>query len=143
MNIGELCIRNTFIIRKDENIIEAAKLMRVFNVGDLIVVNEAKEGNTPVGILTDRDIVVRGLAEQRDPSTTQVKEIISSQVVSCSQEDSVEAAVKLMEEKKVRRLIVLDEENKPVGIISLGDIAVKTRQEELVGAALESISTPW
>ena len=66
MKIGELCTRNTFIIQKDDNVIEAAKLMRVFNVGDLIVVTANREGNTPIGIVTDRDIVVNVVADSAD-----------------------------------------------------------------------------
>jgi predicted transcriptional regulator len=69
--------RDTFIIRKDKNIIEAAKLMRLFNVGNLIVVTQAKEGNMPIGILTDRDIVMHVVTDGSDPGSVKVTDIMS------------------------------------------------------------------
>ena len=82
MKIGELCTRDTFIIQKDDNIVEAAKLMRVFNVGDLIVVTASQEGNTPIGIVTDRDIVVSVVADNADPQNVKVVEIMSKELVT-------------------------------------------------------------
>jgi len=122
MNIGELCVRNTFIIRQDENIAEAAKLMRVFNVGDLIVVAQAKEGNRPVGILTDRDIVMRVVADERDPKSVKVADIMGKEVVTGSEEDGIYESIERMRTQGVRRLPVVDEKGYLAGILSVDDI---------------------
>jgi CBS domain-containing protein len=138
MNVKEIMTTNFEMVESTSSLNEAAQKMKSLDVGVLPV----QEGTKLIGLLTDRDIVVRGLAEQRDPSSTQVKDVISSELVRCSEDDSVEDAVKLMQESKVRRLIVCDANGTPTGIVSLGDIAAKTKQDELAGAALESISEP-
>lgn len=142
MNVKDIMTAHFEMIDSTSSLNDAAEKMQSLNVGALPV----REGTKLIGIVTDRDIVVRGLAERLDPSSTQVRDVITSQLVRCSEEDSVGRAAGLMEDKKVRRLIVCNKEGTPTGILSLGDIAAKTRQEELVGAALESISepaTPW
>lgn len=138
MNVKEVMTAQFEMIDSTSSLNEAAKTMQSLNVGVLPI----REGTKLIGLVTDRDIVVRGLAQQLDPSSTQVKDIISSRLVCCSEEDNVEEAARLMQENKVRRLIVCDQERTPTGIVSLGDIATKTKQEELAGAALESISEP-
>jgi len=138
MNVKEVMTAQFAMIDSTSSLNEAAKTMQSLNVGVLPI----REGTKLIGLVTDRDIVVRGLAQQLDPSSTQVKDIISSRLVCCSEEDNVEEAARLMQENKVRRLIVCDQERTPTGIVSLGDIATKTKQEQLAGAALESISEP-
>lgn len=138
MHVKEIMTSQFEMIDATRSLNEAAEKMESLNVGVLPI----REGTKIIGLITDRDIVVRGLARQRDPSSTQVKEIISSHLISCSEDDSVEEAVRLMEDNKVRRLLVCNQDRTPTGIVSLGDIAAKTSQEELVGAALESISEP-
>jgi CBS domain-containing protein len=138
MNVKEVMTSQFEMIDAARSLNDAAQAMRSLNVGVLPV----REGTKLIGVITDRDIVVRGLAEQRDPSSTQVKDIISSHLVCCSEDDSIEDAVRLMGEHKVRRLIVCDQDRTPTGIVSLGDIAAKTKVEELAGTALESISEP-
>ena len=122
MTIGELCIRDTFIIQKDENIVEAAKLMRVFNVGDLIVVAQSKEGNTPVGILTDRDIVMEVVAKNADPQGVKVAEIMSRELVTGGEEDGIYESIERMRTHGIRRLPVVDKEGHLAGILSVDDI---------------------
>jgi CBS domain-containing protein len=138
MKVKEIMTTAVAVIDSTNSLEQAAQRMKSLNVGVLPV----REGTKLIGLITDRDIVVRALAERRDTLTTQVKDIVSSQLVWCAEEDRIEDAVKLMEEKQVRRLLVCDQDRTPTGILSLGDIAAKTRQEELVGAALESISEP-
>jgi CBS domain-containing protein len=117
---------------------EAAEKMKLLNVGFLPV----REGTRLAGLVTDRDIVIRGLAEGLDPDSTSVKDIISSEIVYCYDDDSVEDAARLMEDNQIRRLIVVNHDQTPVGIVSIGDIAVKSGQEELAGEILERISEP-
>jgi CBS domain-containing protein len=138
MNISEIMTSDFEMVNSTSSLREAARKMKSLNVGFLPV----QEGTMLIGLITDRDIVVRGLAEGRDVDSTQVKDIISSEVVYCFEDDSIEDAVRLMEENKVRRLIVVDHDRVPVGIVSLGDIAVKTGLEQLSGEALERISEP-
>jgi len=138
MRISEIMTPNFEMIDSTSTLIDAARKMKAFNVGFLPV----QEGNNLIGVITDRDIVVRALAEGRDLGSTQVKDIISSDVVYCFEDDSVEEAVRLMEENQVRRLIVCRSDRTPVGIVSLGDLAVRSGQEELYGEALEQISEP-
>jgi CBS domain-containing protein len=138
MNVSEIMTTDFEMIDGTSSLIEAAEKMKSLNVGFLPV----REGTRLAGILTDRDIVLRGLAEGLDPGSTPVKDIISSEVVYCYDDDSVEDAARLMEDRQIRRLIVVNHDQTPVGILSIGDIAVKSGQEELVGEILERVSEP-
>lgn len=91
------------------------------------------------GVLTDRDIVVRCIAKKLDPNKVQVKDIMSPQVMYCFENDTVETAAKSMEELQIHRLIVLNENKRLVGILSLGDIATKGRDTTLSGEIIEKI----
>ena len=122
MKIGELCTRNTFIIQKDDNVIEAAKLMRVFNVGDLIVVTANREGNTPIGIVTDRDIVVNVVADSADMQNVKVSEIMSKELVTGSEDDGVYESIERMRVHGIRRLPIVDKEGYLAGILSVDDM---------------------
>jgi CBS domain-containing protein len=138
MKISEIMTPKFETINSTNTLTDAARKMKEFNVGFLPV----QEGTSLIGVVTDRDIVIRALAEERDPDSTQVKEIISSDIVYCFEDDNIEDAVRLMEENQVRRLIVCRSDRTPVGIVSLGDIAVRTGEECLSGEALEQISEP-
>ncbi len=122
MKIGELCTRDTFIIQKDDTIVEAAKLMRVFNVGDLIVVTADKNGNTPIGIVTDRDIVVGVVADNIDSQSVKVSEIMSKDLVTGSEEDGVYESIERMRIHGIRRLPVVDKEGYLAGILTVDDM---------------------
>jgi CBS domain-containing protein len=138
MNVSEIMTTDFEMIDSTSSLIEAAEKMKSLNVGFLPV----KEGTRLAGLLTDRDIVIRGLAEGLDPGSTQVKDILSSEVVYCYDDDSVEDAARLMEDNQIRRLIVVNHDQTPVGIVSIGDIAVKSGQEQLAGEILERVSEP-
>jgi len=138
MKISEIMTAGFETIDSTNSLTEAAKKMKSLDVGILPV----QEGTRLIGVVTDRDIVVRALAEELDPGETQVKDIVSSNIVYCFEDDSLEDAVKLMEENQVRRLIVCREDGTPVGIVSLGDLAVRSGQEQLFAEALEQISEP-
>lgn len=98
---------------------EAAQAMRDAGVGDVIIMRDGKLG----GILTDRDIAVRAVAEGKDPNSVKVGEIASKDVQALSPKDTLDQAIKLMREKAVRRLPVVDGD-RPVGMVSLGDLAL-------------------
>jgi CBS domain-containing protein len=138
MQVKEIMTKNFEMINSTESLTDAAKKMKSLNVGVLPV----REGNKIIGIVTDRDMVVRGLAENKEPKDSSVKDVMSSEVARCSSEGDIEEAARVMEANKVRRLLVLDNENTPVGILSLGDIAAKTESEQLTGHTLEAVSQP-
>ncbi len=138
MNVSEIMTTDFEMIDSTCSLTEVAEKMKSLNVGFLPV----REGTRLIGLLTDRDIVIRGLADGRDPGSTQVKDILSSEVVYCYDDDSVEDAARLMEDNQVRRLVIVNHDQTPVGILSIGDIAVKSGQEELAGEILERISEP-
>jgi CBS domain-containing protein len=94
--------------------------MRDSDIGEVIVV----EGGNLFGIVTDRDIVVRGIASDKDPSTTRLDEICSRDLATVSSDTPVEDAVRIMRDKAIRRLPVV-EAGKPVGVVSIGDLAVE------------------
>ena len=138
MKVNEIMTTDFEKIDADSSLCDAAQKMKSFNIGFLPV----HEGDKLIGLLTDRDIVIRGLAEGLDPRRTSVKDIVSSDIVYCFEDESVEDAARLMEDNQVRRLIVVGHDQKPIGIVSIGDIAVKSGQEQLAGEILERVSEP-
>jgi CBS domain-containing protein len=102
--------------------------MRDSNIGTVVVVDNGKVG----GIVTDRDIVVRAVAQGRDPATTKLRDISSHDLTMLSPMDTVEHAVQIMRQKAIRRLPVV-ENGKPVGIVSLGDLAVERDPDSALG----------
>ncbi|NLX06591.1 MAG: CBS domain-containing protein, partial [Phycisphaerae bacterium] len=92
--------------------------------------------------ITDRDITIRVTAEGLDPTTTSVSEAMTEGVVHCREDESIERAAELMEERQIRRLVVVDEDNRPVGIVSLGDLAVRVHDDRLTGEVTERVSEP-
>jgi CBS domain-containing protein len=109
-------------------VVDAARAMRDADIGDVIVV----EDNRICGIVTDRDITVRGVAEGRDIARLQLADICSRVLTTVSPRDSVDDAVRLMRENAVRRLPVV-EGGKPVGVVSLGDLAVTQDPHSALG----------
>jgi len=95
-----------------------------------------------VGMLTDRDITVRAVAEGKDPRATRVRDVMTEGVCYCFEDDDVADAARLMKENQIRRLLVLDRNKRLAGIVSLGDLAVETGDEHLAGQTLERVSQP-
>jgi len=118
--VGELMTRDPVMVEPDATVKEAARMMRDRDIGAVLVADRGQL----VGVLTDRDIVVRGIAEKGDPSSTKVMDIVSKEVETVKPDDSVEKAVKKMRSKAMRRIPVVDERGKPVGIVTIGDLAV-------------------
>ena len=130
--IRELMTPNPVVLPGTASVHEAARAMRDADIGDVIVI----ENNQVCGIVTDRDIVVRTVAEARDPATTTLADICSHLLLVVSPTDSVEKAVQLMGTHAIRRLPVV-EGGQPVGMVSLGALAV----ERDPSSALGDIST--
>jgi CBS domain-containing protein len=134
MPISDYCLGEVVIIRPDESIVAAAGLMSDQHVGCLVVV----EGNKPVGILTDRDIVREVVATGKNAKTTLVEEVMTSDLLTVNQNTGVFDAISIMCDEGVRRLPVLDPDGNLVGIIALDDLLLLLGTE-LVNLA--SIST--
>jgi CBS domain-containing protein len=117
---------------------EAARKMRDLDVGPLPVC----ENDRLVGMVTDRDITVRAVAEGYHPRTATIKEVMTPDVVYCFEDQDVQQAANLMKQNQVRRLTVLNRDKRLVGIVSLGDLAVETGDEHLTGRTLEEVSLP-
>lgn len=123
MTAGELCNRDVVVALKSDGIVEAAKRMRARHVGDLIVVDIRPEGSVPIGIVTDRDIVVGVVAGDPDHMDyLLVGDVMTEDIVTARESDQVEAAVKEMEAHGVRRLPIVDARGVLVGILTLDDI---------------------
>lgn len=133
MTCGVECTRPTASLQ------EAARKMRELNVGPLPVCGD---DNRLEGIITDRDITIRAIAEGKDPKTTPVQDAMTRNITYCFQDQEIAEAARLMKEKQIRRLAVLDHDKHLVGIVSLGDLAVGTRDEALAGTALQHVSKP-
>lgn len=103
-----------------ESILNTARAMREYDIGDVIVLDGT--GARVKGIVTDRDIVVRAIVDERDPAGTTIGSICSEELTVVTPKDTVDKAVKLMREKAVRRLPVVEDGN-AVGIVSIGDLA--------------------
>jgi len=124
-------------VSPEMSLVEVAQLMQKHNIGAMPVV----DGDNVVGMVTDRDIVVRNVAHEKDPATTQVSAIMSSQVESVTPEMELNKAAEIMSSKQVRRLPVI-EGNKLVGIVSLGDLATQAKYDVELSRTLAEISTP-
>ena len=138
MQLKYIMTREVQVVRPDATLQEAACLMKQIDAGAVPVT----DGTRLQGIITDRDIAIRAVADGCDPCSTPVREVMSSEVIFGTPEEDVEDAARLMEQEKIRRLVVVDNDKNLVGIVSLGDIATHGHNRSLSGEALEAISQP-
>lgn len=117
---------------------EVAAKMKALDVGLLPVCDDDRLS----GVITDRDITLRSAAEGEAPSSVHVRDIMTPEVTFCFEDAPVSEAAQLMQEKQIRRLVVLDDNKQLVGIVSLGDLATRAHDETLAGNTLEAISEP-
>jgi CBS domain-containing protein len=126
-SVGDIMTRNPRTVDAGDSVAEAARQMRDGDFGSVLVLDNGRVD----GIVTDRDIAVRAVAEGRDPESTQVSEIYSTGVATVEPSQSIEDAVQTMREHDIRRLPVV-ENGRPVGILSLGDLAVEQDPESVI-----------
>jgi CBS domain-containing protein len=138
MQVFEVMTPEVIRIGPQTTLVEAARTMKTTDVGLLPVCVH----DQVIGMLTDRDITLRSVAEGRDPRTTEVQEVMTPRVVFCSPEDDIRAAAALMQFVQLRRLLVMNELGRLVGIVSLSDIALTSGDEKLAGRTLERVSEP-
>jgi CBS domain-containing protein len=123
-------------IHRDASVHEAAQKMKTLDIGMVPVY----DGDRLVGMITDRDIALRVVAEGRDATQTPVYESMTGEVTYCFESQTVEEAAKIMEKHKIRRLIVLNRDKRLVGIVSLGDLATHRKSQKAAREVLEIVS---
>ncbi|HXE55349.1 MAG TPA: CBS domain-containing protein, partial [Tepidisphaeraceae bacterium] len=95
-----------------------------------------------IGLITDRDIAVRAIAEGKNPDACCVSEAMTPGLIYCYEDDDVQKAINLMEEKQIRRLPVMDHNQRLVGVVSLGDLATRQQNDQISGQVLQQVSQP-
>ena len=122
MQVGEACNRNVVIVDRRESVHEATRLMREHHVGDVVVVQNQGAAPVPVGILTDRDIVVELLAPGVDLAQVNIGDVMSPELETCEEGDQLDDAIKRMRAQGVRRMPVTDTAGHLVGILAVDDL---------------------
>lgn len=122
MPISEICNREVVVVRRNESILEAARLMRRHHVGNVLVVEEKNGVRIPVGIVTDRDLVIEVIATELNPAVITVGDVMVPELASVKENTGVFDAIEYMRAKGVRRLPVVDQEGALIGILALDDL---------------------
>lgn len=132
--IGEICNREVVYVNRDVTVHAACKLMRHYHVGSLVVVDEGEGRRTPVGIVTDRDVVVEVDAMDLDPKVITAGDIMSPDLLTVAETESVLKTIEVMRFKGVRRVPVVDGDNRLMGIVTIDDL-LEVLAEELTNIA--------
>jgi CBS domain-containing protein len=136
MRVAEMMTRDVETTTGHSTLLAAARMMRHHNVGFLPVV----DNGVVVGVLTDRDIVVRGISDGRDPRYVTVREAMTRVPIWCYEDDVLTEAAELLEESHIHRLLVLNRNHELVGLLSLDDLAAKMSSDRLLGTVLRNIT---
>ena len=135
LKVHEVMTDRPRCVTPETPVTEAAQLMKSDDIGSLPIL----DGEQLAGMVTDRDIVVRAIAEGKDPRGMPVREVASRELVTVHADDDLSTALKLMAAQQVRRLPVVDDDNRLVGIVAQADVAVEAK-EKAVGEMVEEIS---
>lgn len=136
MTLKDIMSTNVMTVTPDATLQAAAELMRDGDIGMLPVGDQGRL----VGSITDRDICIRAVARGKDPTTARVKEAMTEDLLFAFDDDDIDRAADLMAERQVRRLPILSREERLVGIVSLGDVAVRVQRDAPADQALTGIS---
>lgn len=137
MRIGDICTRQVVVCDRTASALELAQLMRNSHVGSVVVADKPNGEQVPVGIVTDRDLVVQVTALEADPANVTAERIMGTPLLTAAEHDEIHETVELMRFKGVRRLPVVDEQGALVGIVSLDDLLVAIGDEiSLLGKVL-------
>ncbi|CDF57575.1 CBS domain-containing protein [Thermobrachium celere] len=137
MKVKDIMTRDVITVSPNTPVKEVADLMRKYNIGSVPVC----EGNRVVGIVTDRDIVIREVAYGKNPNEVLARDVMTASITTINSEKDIHDAARIMAEKQIRRLPVV-EDGRLVGMLALGDIAVTNRLHDDAGEALSDISKP-
>jgi len=135
--LRDIMSRNVEVVSPETNLSEVARRMQKQDVGAIPVC----DGKKLRGFITDRDIVTRSLAVGKDPNSTIARDVMTSGIVYCFEDQTVEDAAQLMRNRQIRRLMVLDRNKNLVGIVSLGDLATGPLKENVVAKTLHGVSS--
>lgn len=138
MKVKDIMTSNVECVWPEDTLQEAALKMKEMGIGPLPVCDRLHI----VGMLTDRDIAIRGVAAGRDPRATKVRDVMTCEVIRCFEDEEVEEAERLMQSRQVRRILVVNRDERLVGIVSLGDLAAETGNPQRVGEVLQDVSEP-
>ena len=139
MQVREVMTPGAECTRPDASLQQAAGRMKALDVGALPVCGD---NDRLVGMLTDRDITVRVVAEGQDPKASKVRDVMTPGVIYCFEDQNVEEAARMMREHQVRRILVLDRNKRLTGIVSLGDLAVDAGDRKQAGDTVKAVSEP-
>ena len=139
MRVSEIMTGGVECISPHATLQEVAKKMRDLDVGALPVCGDR---DRLVGVITDRDIAVRAVADGCDPKSAHIEDFMTRKVIYCFDDQNVAEAAEIMEENQIRRLVVLNRNKRLVGIVALADLAIETADLQLAGEALERVSEP-
>jgi CBS domain-containing protein len=141
MKAREIMSRNPTCVTPDTPLVDAARLMKDENIGVVPVV-ESSNSRRLVGVLTDRDIAIRAVAEGRDGATTSVGHVMSTDIHTSTPDDSVNDIMALMGSEQIRRIPIVDERGDVVGIIAQADIVLEANDNKKAERTVEKISEP-
>lgn len=139
MICSEIMTKDPECCLPSDSVMKAAQLMKSEDVGPIPIVDD-KDGKKLAGIVTDRDLAIKVVAEARDPKTTVIEEVMSEGLVTCRESDDVQTVLKLMQDNQIRRIPVVDKKDQLVGIIAQADVATRLGQTGATGEVVEQIS---
>ena len=122
MTLKTICNREVLIAQKYDTLVEAAKLMREYQVGSIVVVEEKNGVRYPVGLVTDRDLVIEVIAKEVDINSVTLGDVMYRDIILGKENDDVNETIKIMRQKGIRRLPVVDDNGARVGIVTLDDL---------------------
>jgi CBS domain-containing protein len=138
MQVKEIMTPNVECVAPDDSLQEAARKMKTLDVGPLPIC----DNDRIAGMITDRDITIRATAEGKDPKATKVRDVMTEDVVYVFEDQDSREAARIMQEKQIRRLLVLNRDKRLVGIVSLGDLATEGGDRQEAGKVLQNVSEP-
>jgi CBS domain-containing protein len=134
MPTGDVCIRDVIVTGRETTILEAARLMRTHHVGNVIIIDKKDNVTKPVGILTDRDIVIEVVAAALEPASLTVGAVMGQELVTASEEQGVFETIQQMRLKGIRRIPIVDKQGGLIGVVSVDDL-IEMIADELGGIA--------
>jgi len=139
MIASEIMTTNPECCVPTDPVMKAAQIMKSKDVGPVPVV-EDQDGRKLTGIVTDRDLAIKVVAEARDPKTTTVEDVMSEGLVTCRDNDDVQSVLELMEDNQLRRIPVVDKKDNLVGIIAQADVATRLGNVQAAGEVVQEVS---
>jgi len=136
---SDVMTENPVYALPDDTVEKVAQLMKKEDIGPVPVVDD-EQNKRLVGIVTDRDLALKVVAEGRDPQTTKVEEVMTRKLITCRPDDDVESAMKAMAQYQLRRIPVVDNDDRLVGIISQADVATRVDEPEKTAEVVKEIS---